>query len=516
VLTVWTWLAAVAPVVVLFGLVASGRVSGRTAAVSVAVLTALLAATVFEAGPATLLVAAVKGLWLGGWILYVVLPAMLLYRLAERAGLDHVGELFEHLFPNRSENLLVLAWLLPSFVQGVAGFGTPIAVAAPLLLASGWSKERAVAYPLIGYHWSVTFGSMGSSYYMAALTAHLSPQEADAFALSAALMLGANCLLAGALVLVLDGGWRGLRDGLPLLLGAGLPMAATLVGVTSVVPAIGSVAAGAVGFACAIGIARFTAARTARPSGVGGGRAGWLVAPYLYLIAVALAVLLVPPVRAWAEGHLVVAPDLAGTVTGLGWHTEPSHAYTPLRLLTHPGTYLLLACLLGYLTYRLTGLWRPRPARELARAWASSVSSSSVTIVALACVTTVMIHAGMVSTLARGAVSATGSVYPALAPVVGALGSFLTGSTTSSNALFSSLQTEVAELLGAPQTVLLAAQTAGANVGNSLAPMVMVIGIGAVGGGVPIARVLRVVLVAVVVLLLVLVVTTSVWVALAR
>jgi lactate permease len=139
-----------------------------------------------------------------------------------------------------------------------------------------------------------------------------------------------------------------------------------------------------------------------------------------------------------------------------------------------------------------------------------------VTIVALACVTTVMIHAGMVSTLARGAVSATGSVYPALAPVVGALGSFLTGSTTSSNALFSSLQTEVAELLGAPQTVLLAAQTAGANVGNSLAPMVMVIGIGAVGGGVPIARVLRVVLVAVVVLLLVLVVTTSVWVALAR
>jgi lactate permease len=536
--TPWHWLAAVAPVIALFVLVTSGRVKTRTASVLVAALTALLAFAVFGAGPGTLGVAFGKGLWLGSWILYVVFPAMLLYRIAERGGLDRIGELFQHLFPNRSENLLVLAWLLPSFVQGVAGFGTPIAVAAPLLAASGWRRERAVAYPLIGYHWSVTFGSMGSSYYMAELTAHLSPSAGVVFAHHAALLLGVNCLVAGALVLLFDGGVRGLRDGVPLLLVAGVPMAATLYGVTSVVPAVGSVAAGAVGFACALGLSAVTRLRErsahasvveerapsvveeselARPSrnhpSASGGtavatldapnddpasrrRAVWLVSPYLYLLGIALLVLLIPPSRAWAESHLVWGPSFPATTTGLGWQAPAVSGYTPLKLLTHPGSYLLVACLLGYLTYRAVGLWRRRPAVELAKAWLSSVQSTAISIVALACVTDVMIDSGMISTLARGVVAATGAGYPALSGLIGGLGSFLTGSTTSSNALLASLQAEVAGLLHVPATVLLAAQTAGANVGNSVAPVVVLIGISAVGGGFRPQAVLRIVLVA--------------------
>jgi lactate permease len=102
----------------------------------------------------------------------------------------------------------------------------------------GWSPIRAVAYPLIGYQWSVTFGSMGSSYYMASLTAHLSPSEQLVLAVHAALLLAVNCLVAGALVLLLDGGLAGLREGLRVLLLVGIPMAATLVGVAVLVPAI--------------------------------------------------------------------------------------------------------------------------------------------------------------------------------------------------------------------------------------------------------------------------------------
>ncbi len=559
------WFAAVAPVLALFGLVTSGRVKTKTASVLVAVLTALLALAVFRAGGPTLGVAFGKGLWLGAWILCVVFPAMLLYRIAERGGLDRIGGLFQHLFPNRSENLLVLAWLLPSFVQGVAGFGTPIAVAAPLLVASGWRREKAVAYPLVGYHWSVTFGSMGSSYYMAELTAHLSPAAGVAFAHHAALLLGVNCLVAGGLVLVFDGGLAGLRDGLPLLLVAGLPMAATLYGVTSVVPAVGSVAAGAVGFACALVLSALTRRRRTAapvvdgraavaeeraqqwsppagihrlsadgPSTSGSGtaaavttaerdpgagesrrRAVWLVSPYLYLLGTALLVLLIPPSRAWADHHLAWGPSFPGTSTGLGWHAPAVSGYTPLKLLTHPGTYLLLACVLGYLTYRAVGLWHRRPAGELARAWFSSVQSTSVSILALACATTVMIDSGMISTLARGAVGATGSAYPALSGLIGGLGSFLTGSTTSSNALLASLQAEVAGLLHVPATWLLAAQTAGANVGNSVAPVVVLIGISAVGGKFSPQAVLRTVLLAAAVLMVLVTALTLAFVMLA-
>lgn len=534
------WVAAVAPVVALFALVISGRMKTKYASMLVAGLTALLAFAVFGAGGLTLGVAFGKGLWLGSWILYVVFPAMLLYRIAERGGLDRIGGLFQHLFPNRSENLLVLAWLLPSFVQGVAGFGTPIAVAAPLLVASGWKREKAVAYPLIGYHWSVTFGSMGSSFYMAELTAHLSPSAGNAFAHHAALLLGTNCLVAGGVVLLFDGGLRALREGLPLLVVAGVPMAVTLYGVTAVVPAVGSVAAGAVGFACALALSTYTRRRTrsgvrhwpsprpaaARNSGPIGPsapsdtllvaeagtalalaeadpderashrRAAWLVSPYLYLLGSALLVLLIPASRAWADHHLGWGPSFPATSTGQGWHAAAVSDYTPVKLLDHPGTYLVIACLLGYLTYRAVGLWQRRPAMELARAWFSSVQSTAISILALACATTVMIDSGMISTLARGAVAATGSGFPSLSGLIGGLGSFLTGSTTSSNALLASLQEQVAGLLHVPGTWLLAAQTAGGNVGNSVSPVVVLIGISAVGGKFTPQAVLRTVLLA--------------------
>lgn len=107
-----------------------------------------------------------EGAWLGVWILCVVWPALLLYRLADAAGLERIGGVFTTLLPQRRETLLLVAWILPAFVQGVAGFGTPIAVVAPLLVAMGWSGTRAVASALIGYQWSVTFGSMGSSFYI--------------------------------------------------------------------------------------------------------------------------------------------------------------------------------------------------------------------------------------------------------------------------------------------------------------------------------------------------------------
>jgi lactate permease len=244
-------------------------------------------------------------------------------------------------------------------------------------------------------------------------------------------------------------------------------------------------------------------------------RAGWLVSPYLNLLGIALLVLLIPPSRAWADSHLVWGPSFPATTTSQGVTTVAVSGYTPMQLFTHPGSYLLLACLLGYLTYRGVGLWRRQPAGELVRAWLSSVQSTSISIVALACVTTVMIGSGMISTLARGAVAATGSAYPLLSGLIGGLGSFLTGSTTSSNALLASLQAEVAGLLHVPATVLLAAQTAGANVGNSVAPVVVLIGISAVGGTFSTQAVLRTVLLAAAVLMAVVTGLTLLLVALA-
>lgn len=516
--TLWQGLLALLPVLTLLALTMSRRVSGSNAALVVLVLATALGIVAFQATSAGVAVALGKGLWLGTWILAVVWPATLLYRIAEAGGFSRIGAVVTTLFPNRRENLLVVAWILPSFVQGVAGFGAPIAVAAPLLLACGWSKVKAVAYPLIGYHWSVTFGSMGSSFYMASLTANLTDGRADEFAGYAALFLALNCLVAGALLLLLEGGLRGLREGSRLLLLGGAAMTSTLVGVALVLPAIASVAAGAAGFVIAAALAALDAWRRKRRAGAdsdvpiidsGEREAAWIVAPFFCLLATALAVNLVPAARAWVQSSVVLAPSFPATETGLGWTNRAVPSFTPLEVFGHPGAFILVACGVALLIYHRRRLWDGTSGRVLLRRWRTSVKSTTVSILALASAATMLVDTGMVSALANAAAS-SGPVYPALAPVVGAMGSFLSGSSTSSNALFSAFQAEVASLLSVPEAVLLAGQTAGANVGNSVAPVVILVGVAAIGAEQETGRIFRLVATAAFPLLALLIVVTAI------
>lgn len=471
----WLWLAGALPVAVLLAAVLFGRVSSRTAALVSLGTATLLAVTAFEAPAAVMLNAAGKGTWLGVWILLVVLPGLLLFRLVDSAGSREVGGALARMLPDREVRLLALAWVFPSFIQGVAGFGTPIAVAAPLLLALGWSPVRAIALPLVGYHWSITFGSMGSSFYVASLTAGMTGGEQAALALRASSLLAVCCLVAGALVLLLDGGLAALRRGLLPLAVVGVPMAAVLVLVAVRVPAVASLSAGGTGLLALYAYGCLRRSAPADASAAGGRLV--LLSPYAALLVVALPVFLVPASRTWVREHLVVAPAFPSTRTGLGWENAAVPDFTPLAPLGHPGAFIAVACLVGYLLYRRLGVLQAGGGRTVLGAWARGVPAASLPILLLSCLAMLLVETGMVSTLAHGTADAAGRGYPAVAPLLGAAGSFMTGSTTSSNALFAALQAEVAELLLIDPTVLVAAQTVGGNIGNVLAPVVVLVGV---------------------------------------
>jgi lactate permease len=93
-----------------------------------------------------------------------------------------------------------------------------------------------------------------------------------------------------------------------------------------------------------------------------------------------------------------------------------------------------------------------------------------------------MQHAGMTQLLAEVISANTGALYPILAPFIGALGAFMTGSNTNSNVVFGSLQMQTAETLGVTVAVILAAQTAGGAIGSMFAPAKVVVGVSTVEG----------------------------------
>lgn len=513
------WAVAVSPIVLLVVLVLRSRFSTGTNGAITTVLALALGWVVFGADLQVTAVAVGKGVWTGIWILYVIWTALLLYHIASAAGLNRMGSVFSSILPRDVENVLIVAWIFPSFIQGVAGFGTPIAVAAPLLLAMGYGPVRAVALPLVGYHWSVTFGSMGSSFYMGALTAGLVGEEFAAYARDAGIILAVNMILAGGLVCVMHGGLASLRRGARLLGTVGPAMAVALLAAVYAEPAIGSLAAGAVGF---VGIALLraatrnevpeAAAATAREAAHGtGARAGPLplgdaadplssgaeldpspdddtrplrpvvvLLPYAYLLIVVLAVFLPEASREFVKSTLLIGPTFPATETASGVVNDAVQRYTPIALLGHPGSYILLAATLGLVTYRILGTWPARQLVPVLRRWGEQSRRSTLSVIALTTLATVMVDVGMVRVIATGAAELTGAAFPAISPIIGALGSFTTGSTTTSNALFSALQRDVALLIGVQPSELLAAQTTGGNVGNALAPVVILIGATAV------------------------------------
>jgi lactate permease len=503
---VWAALVASLPIVLLAALVLRSQPLPRTAWL-VAGVAALLALSVFGLDLGELAVAAARGVWTGAWILLIVLPALLLFEVLDRSGaLDHLATAADRLAPTPGRELLLLAFVLPSFLQGAAGFGAPIAMSAPLLVRRGVAPVTAVAACLLGYQWSVTFGSMGSSYFMAEATARLSEPAARSFALRAAVVLGISAVVSG--LLVLRRGQRAPGDRWRAL-AIGTVMAVALVAVVAVQPALGSTAAGLAGLAACWVL--LPDRGTPRP---GGGDLAVAASPYGVLTVAAAIGFAVPAVRGLFDRVPAVAPELPGAQAAFGFAT-PAAAVTPVfRPLLHPLPYVLLAIVVAVVAYRRRGWWAPGTGGEALRAWTRRSRGVATSILGLTLLAAVLTDAGMVAALADLLARTLGRGFVLVSAPLGMLGTVLTGSTTASNALFASLQAEVAVAIGVLPAVLLVGQTAGGNIGNAIAPAVAAVGTAAAGASRREGEVLRRNLVDVALLLVVVLLTlvAQVWV----
>jgi len=482
------WLLALAPILVVLVLMLRFRWGGAQAG-AVGWLVALLAAVLrFGAGWQVLAYAQLKGLLLTFFVLYIIWTALLFYRVnAEAGALSAIGAGLPRLTPDRGLQALLLAWIFGAFLQGVSGFGVPVAIVAPLLVGLGFPPVAAVVITSVGHSWAVTFGSLGSSFYALIGATGRSGEELAPWC---ALMLGLACLGCGAGALWAAGGGRTLRSNLAPLLVIGLVMAGVqFLVVTNGMWSIGALAGGLAGLAAGVAWARLGrgSAVCADRAGTGsvdrseGMPLGWALFPYALLVALVLTARLIPPVRDFL-GQVVIQVEFPELTTAQGW-TTPAGTGRAINLFGHAGALLAYAAIITYALFHRQGRYPAGTARRIARTVAQKATSSSLGIAAMVGMALTMEHAGMTHLLAQTVARVAGPLFPLVSPFIGVLGAFMTGSNTNSNVVFGRLQQQVAALVGVSPLVVLGAQTAGGALGSMFAPSKIIVGCSTVGLG---------------------------------
>jgi lactate permease len=208
---------------------------------------------------------------------------------------------------------------------------------------------------------------------------------------------------------------------------------------------------------------------------------GWALFPYAALVAIVLAAQLVPPVHAFL-GQVVIRVQFPELTTARGWVTPAGEGRT-ISVFGHAGALLTYAALIAYGVFHLQGRYAAGTARRIGRTVVRRSARSSLGIAAMVGMAVTMEHAGMTRLLADGLARVAGPAFPLVAPFIGALGAFMTGSNTNSNVVFGGLQQHVATLIGVSPLIILAAQTAGGAIGSLFAPAKVIVGCSTVGLG---------------------------------
>ncbi|KDC63843.1 L-lactate permease [Bordetella bronchiseptica] len=499
------WLLAALPIVALIVLMVAMRWTAQQAGTTGIFIASAIAVLAFATPLDTLAVASAKGVWDALFILYVIWPALLLYHvMSHSGGYDALRRGIELMSRNELFVIVALGWVFASFLQGIDGFGTPIAVVAPLLVAFGMRPVYAVAIPIIAHIWAKFYGTLGVGWLATLQVVDIDAATTASTALQAALLISIQAVLGGFTIVWLYGRWAAIRSGWPLVLVIAAIQGLGQVAAVYVDPVLAAFLPATAALVALIPLSRWSRYREPDASIVD--RPAMLdhasrkrvdaeppmglwtaLAPYGLLTVLALCVSMIDPLhsRLDAADWGLAFPEVA---TGLGMATAAAAQYSALRPFSHPGAYILLTALLTFVVFHRRGYFRKwaeqhgeQPARIVPELLQGAVPAS-IPIIAFLVMASIMKHSGQNLTLAMGiAAVAPAYVFAFLSNAIGILGAFMTSSSTSSQVIFSDVQMRLAQAKGLPVSTILAAQSAGGAIGNAIAPANVVMGASTAG-----------------------------------
>ncbi len=509
-------LLSLLPILVVGVFLVGLRWSASTA-MPLAYVTAVLVAYFFwRVDIAQIAAASINGLVITATLLYIIFGAILLLNtLRHSGGLSVIRRGFTDITPDRRVQVILIAWLFGSFIEGSAGFGTPAAVCVPLLVGLGFPAKAAVVSGMMIQCTPVSFGAVGTPILVGVkkgldgnpgvieyasqigLTdwTELLPVIGFKVAILHGIIGTFVPLLLVAFLTRHFGAEQSFRDGLKIwkfAIFAALAMTIPYVLIAAFLgPEFPSLIGSLVGLAIVVPAAKrgflipdgahwdFADASTwdesfrgtsnlsldAPPAGLSLWKA-WL--PYV-VIAVLLVASRLPMIELGTWLKSISIPMDAATTAKLFGSTVDVSPVQPLYL---PGTIFIVASLFAAMLHQMNR-------RSVVAAWRDSgkmIAMASVALVFAVPMVQVFIHssagaaglASMPDELAAGVARLSGSGWPALASLVGGIGAFVAGSNTISNMMFSGFQFSVAQRIGVDPTWVVALQAVGGAAGNTI------------------------------------------------
>ncbi len=491
--------------------------------------TAVLAVLYWQVPIIQVVAASLEGIIIGVSILYIVFGAILLLNTLKLSGaIDTIRNSFLGISADRRVQLIIIAWLFGAFIEGAAGFGTPAAIGAPLMVALGFPPLAAVVLALIADSSPVSFGAVGTPIIVGVnqglqegseIAPVVQPYLGDIPMLDYMSILAAQImridvfvgtLIPLILVMMLTkffGENRSFREGLQvwkfaLFAGFAFTIPALLVA-TFLGPEFPSIFGGLIGLIIVVPAAKkgfllpkeawdFSKKADWLPSWIGQEFASeasevkekgmkkelpLLVAwvPYLlvgfFLVLTRLEVL---PLKQWLLSFSITWNNILGTNIG-----------TSLQPLYLPGSVFVLVVLITFFVHKMS-------TSQLAKTFSMSgkaIVGSAIALFTAVPMVRIFINSGindahlqsMPIELANTASAMMGGSWPLVAPLIGALGSFISGSATFSNMMFSLFQFSVADQIAVDPTIVLSMQVLGANAGNMICVLNVVAAASVVG-----------------------------------
>jgi L-lactate transport len=492
-------LVAVIPIVFFFFALIKLKLKGYQAGTATVAIALLVALFLYGMPLGQALASVVYGFLYGLWpIAWIIVAAVFVYKISVKTGqFDIIRASILSITPDQRLQMLIVGFSFGAFLEGAAGFGAPVAITAALLVGLGFNPLYAAGLCLIVNTAPVAFGAMGIPIIVAGQVTGL-----DSFQIGqmAGRQLPFLTIIVLFWIMAIMDGWRGIKETWPAVIVAGGSFAiAQFLSSNFLGPELPDIISSLASLICLtlflrrwkpVRIFRFDEKTAVDPTQtpqrytLGQIVRAWM--PFLFLTAT-VTLWSIPPFKAlFAKGGAMydwvfsvpvpLLHELVARMPPVVSAATPYPAIFKFDVLSATGTAILVASILSVIWLRMKPAAAIQTFAETLRELALPIYSIGM-VLAFAFISN---YSGLSATLAL-ALAHTGNAFTFFSPFLGWLGVFLTGSDTSSNALFAALQATTAQQIGVSDVLLVAANTTGGVTGKMISPQSIAIACAAVG-----------------------------------